>query len=98
MSNNTKDIPLLLIVVFTLFFSSIAFSKDYRIKWKERDGDILYNSVCYNQSGRYDKTPCKYQAKKYFDKKCKQTGSSKFCKASKGFNPRSHGSMSGYSS
>lgn len=92
-----KTASLLIFFVAAIIISSSIHAKDYRIKWKESGGKILYDTVCYNQSARFDKTPCKHQAKRYFTKKCKQTGSSKFCAAANGFKPGGHGNLGSFS-
>ncbi|NOQ78844.1 MAG: hypothetical protein GQ546_05535 [Gammaproteobacteria bacterium] len=97
MNVNIKKYMLVCISIFITITTSQSFAKNYHIKWKERDGKILLNTVCYNQTGRFDKIPCKNQAKEHFTKICKKTGQKKFCDASRYFNPNAHGTLSGAS-
>lgn len=82
-----------IIIIGLIFLSNAAFAKSYNIKWREKNGKITLNTVCFNYKDRLNLAGCKNQAKTYFYNKCKQTKSKKFCKASKNFKPDLHGNF-----
>lgn len=83
---------LLLISIFMLIIPSIASASDtetvYRVKWKEREGKIIYSSVCYNyKKGSVDFRGCRKQAQRFFKQQCTKRGENKFCEAARKFKP-----------
>ena len=60
------------ILVGDTSFSTEKEEPEYRIRWKESAGNILYSSVCYDyKSGSIEFRGCRKQAKLYFKSECR---------------------------
>lgn len=82
-------------LIIGLIFTSSIFAasnndENYVIRWKERNGEIIYETVCSNyKKGSIIYRNCRAGAQQYFREKCHNSDDkrNKFCTAESNYNP-----------
>lgn len=65
-------LALLLVLTSSELLAGSATQKSYSVRWKERSGEIVHDSVCYNYpEGSIEYRGCRVQAKRYFTQQCR---------------------------
>lgn len=65
-------LALLLVLISSELLAGSTSRKTYSVRWQERNGAIVHDSVCYNYpEGSIEYRGCRAQAKRYFTLQCR---------------------------